>query len=61
MIERCSICRDICPPFGSLHVGGVSDGEEMVLCPECAAMVFPGMRETMVANCPICAMSGRHN
>jgi hypothetical protein len=61
MSERCYVCHDPVPLFGTLHVGGPSDGEEMALCPECASLVFPGMRDAMIANCPVCEMNARHN
>lgn len=59
---RCSVCQRPVPEVGTVFVGGVDgDVDEMALCPACASIVFPGMREAMRADCPICAMNGRHN
>lgn len=56
VIERCSVCHEIVPLEGTVMVGTFDgDDEEMLLCPDCAALVFPGMREAMVSHCPICA------
>lgn len=54
---------DIC---GGLSLSGMvvgrGDGEEMNLCEECAALVFPGLRDMMRHNCPTCqAENSRFN
>lgn len=57
--ELCGVCRRVCPLVGTIYVGGFDDDQsEMPLCPACASLVFPGMREAMAASCPIC--NGSH-
>jgi len=43
--------------FASL---GNEDGDELTLCADCWELAFPGMREEMRHDCPICR-EGVHN
>lgn len=53
LFETCSVCGDQTYGLG-MHVGyGLDD--EMVLCEDCAAMAFPGLKEMMRHECPICS------
>lgn len=55
VVDRCSVCHEMVPLEGTVMFGTFDgEGEEMVLCANCAALVFPGMREAVASHCPFC-------
>jgi hypothetical protein len=52
-MELCSICGRLTGELSMVVGRGV--GDEMVLCPRCAEVAFPGLADMMRHECPICS------
>jgi len=48
---NCDVCGK---RSDAMMVVGSGLGDEMSLCEDCAAIAFPGLREMMRHDCPIC-------
>jgi uncharacterized paraquat-inducible protein A len=57
--DRCFVCRRPAPVAGSLHLD--DEAGELVLCPACAEVAFPGLRESTSSQCPHCRAASEAN